>query len=58
MTDMLSCQGQQHFRLGSGHVWQDNDNRLYDNDLFVVLGMIIFFNYSFVLFLLSRMATF
>ena len=42
MTDILSCPGRQHFRLGSGRVWQDNDNRLYDNNLFVVLGMIIF----------------
>ena len=39
-------------------MWQDNDNRLYDNNLFVVLGMITFFNYLFLLFLLSRTATF
>ena len=49
MTDILSCQGQQHFRLGSGRVWQDNDNRLYDNDLFVVLGMIIIIFFFFIL---------
>ena len=31
------------FCMFNGRVWQDNDNRLYDNNLFVVLGMIIFF---------------